>query len=522
MDHQLKTKLGQKFVIGFTGTEVTDELREAVETYHFGNFILFRDNLISPARTRALCKDLRDLVLETTGIEPLISIDQEGGMVTRLTDDRLNIPGAMALAATDDRDLTRELNRLNGERLRDLGFNLNLAPVFDINSEPDNPVIGVRSYGDDPQRVADFALAAFEGLKEGGVLAAAKHFPGHGDTKVDSHVGLPRVDADRETLEQRELIPFRRAVEAGIDAIMTTHILFPALEKKKVPATMSRRILTDLLRGELGYQGLIVSDCMEMDAIAEHYGTAAGVRSAFAAGVDLVFVSHTPQTAIESFESAYQAYASGELLKTELDESYTRIIHAKEHAAEYREQPRQGDNNAMARYIAGVLPQTFTLLPEGHHLDAFSEDKHTVVLGPAQHRATNASSAKTSRVSFSADLGRKLASLNLETPLRPETYDISRIVDATEGADLIILGLYNAHVFTEQLQLWKALRKEGRKLLLVALRNPYDLMYLEDDEVGLAIYEYTPKSIAAVADCLTGQAEPSGKLPVDLPRRTIE
>lgn len=285
---------------------------------------------------------------------------------------------------------------------------------------------------------------------------------------------------------------------------------------------MSRSILTGLLREELGYEGLIISDCMEMDAIAEHYGTATGVRSAFEAGVDLVFVSHTPQTAIESFESAYRAYASGELLKTELDESYTRIIHAKERAAEYREGPRKEDNTAMARYVAGMLPQTFTLLPEGHHLDGFSEDKHLVVLGPAPHRATNASNAKAGRVSFSADLGRKLSSLNLETPLRPTEYDINRIIDATEGADQIILGLYNAHVFTEQLQLWKALRQEGRSLLLVALRNPYDLMYLEADEVGLAIYEYTPKSITALANCLTGQAEPAGKLPVQLPQRTIE
>lgn len=522
MDMNLRTKLGQKFVIGFTGTEVTEELRAVMKQYPFGNFILFRDNLVSPAQTRALCRELHGLALEATGVAPFISIDQEGGMVTRLADDDLNIPGAMALASTGDLELTRELNRLNGDQLRGLGVNLNLAPVFDINSEPDNPVIGVRSYGDDPAQVSIAARASYEGLKASGVLGAAKHFPGHGDTKVDSHVGLPRVDVDRRTLDTRELVPFREAIDADIDAIMTTHILFPVLEEKRIPATMSRAIITGLLREELGYKGLIISDCMEMDAIAEHYGTVEGVREAFGAGVDLVFVSHTLTLATEAFDHAYEAYTSGQLTQAELDESVNRIMKVKREMPEFAPADN-ADHDALTKdTIQAVLPRTFCALPEAADLSSFRGDGSTVVLGPAPYRATNVSNVNGGAMSFAGDLGRALGVLSMETSARPTEDEIAKVVSATDHADRIILGLYNGHVFTEQLQLWKALRREGRKILLVALRNPYDLMYLEDGEIGLAIYEYTAKSLVALANCMTGEAEATGRMPVELPRRTIE
>ena len=521
MNQALKSKLGQRFAIGFSGTTVTDELRDIVREYEFGNFILFRENLVSTEQTRTLCRELHELAMEVTGIPPLIAIDQEGGMVTRLAEDELNIPGAMALAATGDPERIREFNELNGRLLRDLGFNFNLAPVADVNTEPDNPVIGVRSYGDTAEQVADYAQAAFEGLRAGGVLGAAKHFPGHGDTTVDSHVGLPRVDKTREELEAQELLPFRQLAAAQVDAIMTTHILFPELEPERVPATMSEAILTGLLREDYGYEGLIVSDCMEMDAIVEHYGTVEGVLESFRAGVDLVFISHTPQLAVESFETVYQAYASGELLADALEASYARLMQAKVRLAEPISPLEDADRAAAQARIRAILPATYCAVPADKPLQALDTQTATVILGPAPYRATNVSNEAGASLSFARDLGKQLGLLSLETSARPSASEIQQAVQQTAHAEQVILGLYNAHVFTEQLALWRALRDAGRTVLPVALRNPYDLMYLSEEEQGLAIFEYTPKSLASLADVLAGRALPTGHCPVALERRVI-
>lgn len=189
--------------------------------------------------------------------------------MTRLPESCINVPGSMALAATGDPETTYLAGKLTGEELRSLGVNFNLAPSVDVNCNPANPIIGVRSYGDTPATVAKYAAGMIRGLQDGGVLCLAKHFPGHGDTSLDSHLTLPCVDKPRDELERMELAPFRAAIADGVPAIMTAHILFPALDDSGVPATMSRRIVTGLLRGEMSFTGLVTSDCMEMPGCAE-------------------------------------------------------------------------------------------------------------------------------------------------------------------------------------------------------------------------------------------------------------
>ncbi len=521
MNQELRHKIGQKFVIGFPGKEISQELRDAVEQYHFGNIILFRENLQDEEQTKRLCQDLHELILGVTGKAPLISIDQEGGMVTRLTEDALNIPGAMALAATEDLNLIRRLNVINGKLLRDQGFSLNLAPVMDINNEVDNPVIGVRSYGDTPEVVATYAKEAFLGLQEGGILASAKHFPGHGDTKVDSHLGLPSVNIDRKTLEERELVPFKMASQEGIATIMTTHILFPQIETEDVPATMSRTILTDILRDEIGFEGLIISDCMEMQAIGVHYGTPYGVKTAFQAGVDLCFVSHHPEVAIESFHAAYEAYEKGEIPMEELDASVARIASYKQRAFEVEVNLKDEEKEGFRKEILDTMSKTFCVVGEKAVSD-FVLDKDSIVFSPEPYRATNISNVMQDKVSMALNIGKAFGISHTETPARPTTEDIKAIVDQAKDKKSIILGLYNAHVFTEQLDLWKGLRALGKPILLVALRNPYDLMYLDQaEEVGLSIFEYTEKSMQALIQVLQGEVEASGKLSVQLPERTL-
>ncbi|WP_327285338.1 glycoside hydrolase family 3 protein [Streptomyces sp. NBC_01205] len=246
---------------------------------------LFGRNIASPEQLAALTAQLR-----AERDDVLVAIDEEGGDVTRLeVRGGSSFPGNLALGAVDDTALTRDVARELGRRLAECGVNLNWAPSADVNSNPDNPVIGVRSFGADTDLAARHTAAYVEGLQAAGVAACTKHFPGHGDTNVDSHHALPRIDVDPDTLQARELVPFRAAIEAGSKAVMSAHILVPALDPTR-PATLSPQILTGLLRKELGYEGLIVTDGMEMNAIAGTYGIERGSVLAIAAGADAICV----------------------------------------------------------------------------------------------------------------------------------------------------------------------------------------------------------------------------------------
>jgi beta-N-acetylhexosaminidase len=269
---------------GFTGTTAPDWLLRRLGE-GLASVGLFGRNITSPEQLSALTAQLR-----AEHEDVLVAIDEEGGDVTRLeVRTGSSVPGNHALGAVDDVDLTRDVAFALGRRLAECGVNFNWAPSADVNSNPANPVIGVRSFGADPELVARHTAAYVTGLQAAGVAACTKHFPGHGDTAVDSHLALPRIDADRPLVEARELAPFHAAITAGTRAVMSAHILVPALDPDR-PATLSHGILTDLLRGELGYEGLIVTDGMEMRAIAGTYGIEHGSVLALAAGADAICV----------------------------------------------------------------------------------------------------------------------------------------------------------------------------------------------------------------------------------------
>ncbi|MFD4685425.1 glycoside hydrolase family 3 protein [Streptomyces sp. NPDC058461] len=269
---------------GFPGTTAPDWLLRRLGE-GLASVGLFGRNIATPEQLAALTAQLR-----AERGDVLVAIDEEGGDVTRLeVRTGSSFPGNHALGAVDDTDLTREVAAELGRRLAACGVDFNWAPSADVNSNPDNPVIGVRSFGADPDLVARHTAAYVTGLQPAGVAACTKHFPGHGDTAVDSHLALPRIDADPDVLAARELAPFRAAIAAGTRAVMSAHILVPALDPAH-PATLSGRILTDLLRGELGYDGLIVTDGMEMQAISGTYGIERGSVLALAAGADAICV----------------------------------------------------------------------------------------------------------------------------------------------------------------------------------------------------------------------------------------
>ncbi|MFD7706361.1 glycoside hydrolase family 3 protein [Streptomyces sp. NPDC059785] len=307
---------------GFGGTTAPDWVRRRLGE-GLASVALFGRNVVTAEQVTALTAQLhaeRD--------DLLVAIDEESGDVTRL-DVRTGsaFPGNYALGAVDDTALTRDVAGALGRRLADCGVNFNWAPSADVNANPDNPVIGVRSFGADTALVARHTAAYVEGLQSQGVAASTKHFPGHGDTSVDSHHAIPRIDVDRDTLYARELVPFRAAIEAGTRAVMSAHILVPALDPD-LPATLSPRILTGLLREELGYQGLIVTDGMEMRAISGTYGLEHGVVLAIAAGADAICVGgglHDEGTVLSLRDALVAAVRSGELPEERLAEAAARV-----------------------------------------------------------------------------------------------------------------------------------------------------------------------------------------------------
>ncbi|EFE66539.1 MULTISPECIES: glycoside hydrolase family 3 protein [Streptomyces] len=307
---------------GFDGTTAPDWVRRRLGE-GLASVALFGRNVTGAEQVAALTAQLR-----AERDDLLVAIDEESGDVTRLeVRTGSSFPGNHALGAVDDTDLTRDVARELGRRLAACGVNLNWAPSADVNANPDNPVIGVRSFGGDPHLVARHTAAYVEGLQSTGVAACTKHFPGHGDTGVDSHHALPHIDLDAKTLDERELRPFRAAIEAGTRAVMSAHIRVPVLDPDR-PATLSRRILTDLLRGELGYQGLIVTDGMEMRAVSATYGLEHGVVLAIAAGADAICVGGglCDEDTVQRLQDALvTAVRSGELPEERLADAAARV-----------------------------------------------------------------------------------------------------------------------------------------------------------------------------------------------------
>jgi uridine kinase len=295
----LEASAGQMLVAGWTGTEVSAEAADLIARGNLGGLIIFGRNLRSAAQARELSGHLQEIA---AGAVPrsraplLIAIDQEGGPVSRFTAGHgaTAMPGNADIGAVGSADAAYRAARATALELEAVGVNWNYAPVVDVFSNPANPVIADRSYGTDPALVARLGAAAVRGCQDGGVMATAKHFPGHGDTDTDSHLTLPCVPHDRARLDRVELPPFRAAVAAGAGAIMTAHVTVPAIEPcPGLPATLSRAVLTGLLREEMGFDGLIVTDCLEMAAIADRFGVAEAAVAAIRAGADMALISHT-------------------------------------------------------------------------------------------------------------------------------------------------------------------------------------------------------------------------------------
>ncbi len=345
LDLTSREKIGQLFMVGFLGQTVTPELASFIKEYKPGGVILFSRNLESVEQIVELTNDLQRCSPKSP---LLISIDQEGGRVSRLPKGFTIFPPCELIGKCYSSELAYAAAATVAKELRAVGINMNMSPVLDVNSNPDNPVIGDRAFGTTPEVVGEMALVTAAGLQDNRVVACGKHFPGHGDTNADSHKELPIVEASRERLEAVELPPFRRAVEAGVATMMTAHVLYKALDDR-LPATLSRAVITDLLREELRYDGVVLTDDLEMHAIVDHYGSGDAAVRALDAGCDILLICKDRDREVAAFEAVEKAVTSGDLSTERLDRSVNRVLKVKQRFL----YPYRPVNISDARLVAG-------------------------------------------------------------------------------------------------------------------------------------------------------------------------
>ncbi|MEU6402245.1 glycoside hydrolase family 3 N-terminal domain-containing protein [Streptomyces sp. NPDC046985] len=546
----LEEKVGQLFVMRVYGASATDPdqadvdanlkeigvrtAAELVAKYRVGGIIYFAwaHNTHDPQQIADLSNGIQRASLQQSrGLPVLVATDQEHGAVCRIGKPATLFPGAMAIGAGGSAEDARTLGRLSGAELRAMGVNQDYSPDADVNVNPANPVIGVRSFGADPAAVARLAAAEARGYQDSRVAATAKHFPGHGDTAVDSHYGFPVITHSREQWETLDAVPFRAAIRAGIDSIMTAHIQFPALDASGDPATLSQPIVTGILRGELGYDGVVITDSLGMEGVRTKYGDDRVPVLALKAGVDQLL---NPPSLDVAWNAVLAAVRGGELTEARLDASVLRILRLKArlglfdgpyvtHAGVARTVGARAHLAAADR----IAERTTTLLVNEGQLLPLSRRRHRrlLVVGadPASPSGTTGPPTGVLAAAL-AELG--FSATALPTGTAPSDAAIDAAVAAAREADAVVVATYNVAAGSAQQTLAQRLTATGRPVVALAVRNPYDVAQLPSVSAFLAAYSWTDVEVRAAARVIGGRVRPRGKLPVpvqraDAPARTL-
>ncbi|WP_406148937.1 glycoside hydrolase family 3 protein [Streptomyces sp. NBC_01012] len=540
----LEEKVGQLFVMRVYGHSATEpdqadidanldeigvrDAAELISTYHVGGIIYFTwaHNTRDPHQIAKLSNGIQRAGLAgRTPLPLLVSTDQEHGIVCRVGEPATLLPGAMALGAGGSRSDARAAARIAGAELAALGINQNYAPDADVNVNPANPVIGVRSFGSDPESVAGLVTAQVKGYRSGGVAPTVKHFPGHGDTSTDSHTGLPVIEHTREQWSELDAPPFRAAVAAGIDSIMTAHIVVPALDPSEDPATLSRPILTGILREELGYDGVVVTDALGMEGVRSKYGDERVPVLALLAGVDQLL---NPPDLKVAWNAVLDAVKSGEISEARIEESILRILRLKNRLGLFRDPyvTRRGVDRTVGvrahRAEADrIAERTTTLLTNSGALLPLSRRSHRKLLvvgaDPASPSGTTGPPTSTLAAAFD-ELG--FTATALSTGTAPTQAQIDAAVAAADGKDAVIVGTYNVTATSTQRTLVSALAATGVPVITLAIRDPYDIAQLAGTghAASLATYSWTDVELRAAARVIAGRARPEGRLPVPVQR----
>ncbi len=496
----LDEKLGQIFVVELMDSYVTSSEEEIFKKYKLSNYIYFARNLKDYKSIKTLSKSLQDIARENCDIPAFISVDQEGGMVTRIFSGATHFPSSIAQASAKTFDEIENIGKMVGEELINLGINFNLAPCLDVNNNPNNPVIGVRSYSDNPVIVGDMGGDYIKGLQSKKVLASAKHFPGHGDTNVDSHLGLPVVNHNYDRLENIELVPFVKAISSDVASIMTSHIVFPQIDESMVPATLSPKILKGLLREKLGFEGLIITDSMTMNAIKEKYTTEKGCVLSILAGADLVCICGSLDVIENSYIEVKKAVEDGTIPMEVIDTAVERILKYKKLYDVSFEV--DSNNNAKEVYeeheklANDISIKSITVVRDNKKLLPVKKGSKVFVISTEVIKANIADDSLVLQKAFAKKFcevyGENSRSHIIQ--INPDDTEQNEVLEKIDKDDLVVFATYNGFLNKNQLDLANKISKTN-DVINVSLRIPYDCDGLDEDITCLLGYEYTNRSV---------------------------
>ncbi len=491
----------------FRGTTVPQVILDKVRRGEIGSFCLFNYNVASVEQMRAFTESLYQAAREGNQLPPIIGIDQEGGQLMAITHGATELPGNMALGATRSAALAEKAGYVLGREMLAMGINLNFAPSLDINNNPQNPVIGVRSFSDSPELVSILGQAVIKGLQNEGVIATAKHFPGHGDTSADSHHDAPVIHKTLASLHKFELVPFQGAIKGGIKAIMTAHILFPALDSE-LPATLSSAILQGLLREQLGFNDLIITDAMDMQAVAKR-GSLKSVIEALDAGADLVMLGHLEDslqiddiTANKTNSASLQRIQQlRQTLPTELPS--LSIVGCEEHQAIAQE---IADNAITVVKEDGLFP--LRLAPQAK----------IAVISILPSNLTLADTSSGVKIMLADAIAKRHDNIiHIELPMFADEATTRSVLEQSTEADVVIIGTILAERDPSQASIVQALIERGQNPIVVSLRTPYDITAFPSVNNYLCAYSIRPVATEAVARVLFGEILAKGVLPCQIP-----
>jgi len=521
----LEQKIGQMIGLRYTGrflnrdSEALSELREWIIEHHIGGFIQVRGGVYDAAVLTNALQQMADVPL-------LIAADLERGLGNQIEGATL-FPPLMSIGATGSEDLAYAMGRITALEARAVGVHMTYAPVMDVNNNPDNPIINVRSFGEDPKQVARLGAAFIRGCQENGLIATAKHFPGHGDTDLDSHSVLPVIRGDRDRLDRVELFPFAAAVEAGVKAVMSAHLRLPALDSTPgVPATLSRPILSDVLRGRLGFRGLIVTDALEMGGITSLYSSPEAAVMAVQAGVDMLLL---PPETEEVIQALIRAVETGRIRSSRINAAVRRILEVKASLGLHRRRRVELDH-----LDALIGTRSYRDLAR-----RAVEDSLTLVKNASQSIPLIDSDLKVAVYSLSSDPGEYFVG----RPFIEEVMDrcprviafyadavtgaehISRAVQETRDADIRIVALFSklkawkGHVGLSEshIQLIREFAREPAPVVVLSFNSPYFLRLFPEVDAYLCAYRHDDPIQIAAAKALFGEIALKGRLPVSIP-----
>ena len=516
---------GQKLMLAFKGKDgLSIEVREAIRKYRPAGFTLFRAfNIESPEQVHTLTQTLQQAAREQGLPAFLIAADQEGGQLMSVGEGATPLPGNLALGAAGSAELARRAGEVLGRELAAMGINVNYAPSCDVNINPQNPVIGTRSFGEDPQSVAELAAAVTAGIQASGVAATAKHFPGHGDTASDSHHGVPAVPHALDRLWEVEFPPFQAAIRAGARLVMTAHLALPAVTgREDLPSTLSPAVLKGLLRKELSFDGVIVSDALDMKAIQQGEGLGEEAVHAAEAGCDLLLLTSDPADHARVYQSLLEAIQGSRLDSAEVVASAGRVLALKEWLATRPPPPDLSvvGSASHQEVAAEIAAKSVTLVRDkAHNLPLHLGDgQRLAVILPQPVDLTPADTSSY----VTPTLAQALRSYHrwvdeIILPHIPHDEDIAAVLEQIRGCQAVVLGTINAFSQPGQVALVQAVLRTGLPTICVALRMPYDLAAFPEAQTYLCTYSILEPCMHALARVLFGETSASGRLPVSIP-----